>query len=167
MILASFRTQGELMRAAARLRAEPAAVVETYTAEEPPGPDAPDSTVSPVPLVILVVGVLGAAGMFLLQLYAVTWGYRLDIGAKPGFSWPAFVPNAFEVGVLLAMLAGFAAFLVVNRLPRLYEPIDEVSAFRGGAMRDGNFLAVRRLDPDRARAVLAELRPELIDEVPE
>lgn len=159
MIFAAFHNQRDLLHAAARLRAEQGAVVETYTAEEPGGSDAPDTTVSPIPLVVLAAGVLGTAGMFLMQAYATTVAYPLDIGGRPDFAWPSYIPNAFEMGVLLAVVVGFAAFLVANRLPKLYEPIDEQPAFRN-VMRDGNVLTVRRLEPARARVLLAAAGPD-------
>ncbi len=170
MIFAAFHTQEDLLRAAARLRREHGALVETYTAEEPEGPDAPDTTISPIPLVVLAAGVLGTAGMFLLQVYATTIAYPLDIGGRPDFAWPSYIPNAFEMGVLLAVMAGFVAFLVANRLPKLYEPIDEQPAFRD-VMRDGNVLTIRRIEPARARVLLAaagadQAGPYLVEEVP-
>lgn len=171
MIFAVFHNQKDLLRAAARLRAEHGALVETYTAEEPEvSPDAPDTTVSRIPLVVLAAGVVGTAGMFLLQAYATTIAYPLDIGGRPDFAWPSYIPNAFEMGVLLAVVTGFVAFLAANRLPKLYEPIDERPAFRN-VMRDGNVLTIRRIEPARARVLLAAAGPDqagpyLIEEIP-
>ncbi len=171
MILAAFHNQKDLLRAAARLRAERGALVETYTAEEPEvSPDAPDTTISPIPLVVLAAGVFGTVGMFLLQVYATTVAYPLDIGGRPDFAWPSYVPNAFEMGVLMAVVTGFVAFLAANRLPKLYEPIDERPAFRN-VMRDGNVLTIRRIEPARARVLLAAAGPDqagpyLIEEIP-
>ncbi len=165
MILAAFRTEDALREAETRVR--PLGQVETYMSSEP---DAPDGT-SPIPLVILLAGVLGTLGSFLVQSYATTLGYPLDIGGHPNFSWPSYVPTAFENGVLVAVIAGFAAFLIVNRLPRLYAPIDESEAFRN-ASRDGYFLTVRTEDAPRAhiervQAVLAECGAELVQELAE
>ena len=170
MIFAAFHNQKDLLHAAARLRAEHGALVETYTAEEPDVSDAPDTTISAIPLVVLAAGVLGTAGMFLLQVYGTTYAYPLDIGGRPDLAWPSYIPNAFEMGVLLAVATGFVAFLVANRLPKLYEPIDEQPAFRN-VMRDGNVLTIRRIEPARARALLTPTGPDgaapyLVEEVP-
>ena len=170
MIFAAFHTQEDLLRAAARVRAERGALVETYTAEEPDVSDAPDTTISPIPLVVLAAGVLGTAGMFLLQVYGTAYAYPLDIGGRPDLAWPSYIPNAFEMGVLLAVATGFASYLVANRLPKLYEPIDEQPAFRD-VMRDGNVLTIRRIEPARARALLTPTGPDgaapyLVEEVP-
>jgi len=166
MILAAFRTEPELMRAAAALDGARIGTVETYTPSEPASETPPAAPRwSPIPLIILVAGVLGTGASFLLQTYATVASYPLDIGGHPNFSWPAYVPNAFENGVLIAMIAGLIAFLAINRLPRLYETIDESDAFRN-ASRDGYFLAIRTPDPDRARAALAPFGPELVQELP-
>jgi hypothetical protein len=121
-----------------------------------------------LPLAMLLGGVAGAVGAFLLQAYSTTISYPLDVGGRPSFGWPAFVPLAYEFGVLCAVAAGFVAFLIANRMPALYDPIDESEAFRR-ATRDSYFLAVRSADGaaiGRARAILAELRPRLVEELP-
>ncbi len=48
--------------------------------------------------------------------------------------------------MLVAISAGFVAFFVINRLPRLYDPVDECDAMRR-ATRDRWFLQVRSDDP--------------------
>lgn len=157
-LVASFPTQTQLRDALPRLRA--LGVVETYT------PQALDDDQSSIlPLIVLLAGLAGTVGGFLMQVYANVIAYPLDIGGRPKFSWPAFVPIAFEIGVLSAVVVGFIAFLVVNRLPRLYDPVDEAMLMRG-ATRDGWCLAVRTEAPDRARAVLHDLAAEAVEELP-
>jgi hypothetical protein len=165
IILAAFRTEPELMRAAAGLRNARVGRIETYTPSEPESEEPPVGPhFSPIPLIILLAGVLGATASFLLQTYSTTVSYPLDIGGHPNFSWPVFVPIAFENGALVAVAAGFFAFFIINRLPRLYEPIDESEAFRN-ASRDGYFLAIREPDLPRARSLLEPFRPELVQEL--
>ncbi len=131
--------------------------METYTPraldEHPSG--------SPLPLLMFLAGVLGLAGFFLLMTYADVWAYPLDIGGRPKFAWPPFIPIAFELAVLCAMGAGFLGYFVICRMPKLYQPVDECEGFRR-ASRDVWFVAVRSADPARiarARAVLDRLRP--------
>ncbi len=170
MIVALFPNQPALLRAAAQLRAAvrgtPGAAVETYTAEEPSeNQDAPDTTLSRIPLAMLAVAVLTLAGMMLMQAYATTIGYPIGVGGRPAFAWPAFVPNAFETAVLAAILAGLAGFLAANRMPRLYDPVDE-SALVRAAMRGANVLTLRGLEPAHARTLLVPLAPLRTEELP-
>jgi hypothetical protein len=156
-VVASFASEAGLVEALPRLRS--LGVVETYTPKA-----LEDDQASILPLVVLVGGLVGTAGGFVMQVYANVIGYPLDVGGRPEFSWPAFVPIAFEIGVLSAVLAGFIAFLVVNRLPRLYDPVDEASLMRG-ATRDRWCVAIRTESPDRAHAMLRDLAADAVEEL--
>lgn len=157
MILAGFADRDAMMHAAGRLR-EGGLSAETYS----PLPPSEDDR-SPVPLIMLLCGLLGAFGAFAMQAYATTAGYRIDVGGRPDLFWPAYIPFAFETGVLSAMLSGLIGYLIVNRLPTLYDPIDESDAFRG-AMRDGWFVAIRG-DTGRAPELLHQLHPAYVEEI--
>jgi hypothetical protein len=159
LIVASFVSETGLAEALPRLRALGA--VETYT-PQPPHDDRP----SILPLVVLLAGLLGAGAGFGMQVYANTIGYPVDIGGRPEFSWPAFVPIAFEIGVLTAMLAGFFGYLVVNRLPHLYDTVDEAMLMRG-ASRDRWCVAIRTGEPTRTHDLLRTLAAEQVEELPE
>jgi hypothetical protein len=159
MILAGFPDRDAMLNAARRLRADGLAA-ETYS---PMPPDAQDG--SPVPLLMLLFGLFGAFGSFAMQAYATTTGYKLDVGGRPDLFWPAYVPFAFETGVLFAIAGGFVSYFVVNRLPHLYDPIDESDAFRA-ATRDGWFVAIRG-DAAHAQALLKVLHPTHIEDLPE
>ncbi len=163
-LLATFGTERALREALDRLRERGHAQVETYTPvaldEHPRG--------SPVPLLMFAAGLAGFVGFFGLMAYADTVSYPVDIGGRPRFSWPPYVPIAFELGVLCAMLAGFGAAFVAARLLRLHDPVDECDGIRA-ASRDGWLVAVRDDDPRRvegARAVLRELGPARVEDLP-
>lgn len=163
-LLAAFPTEEALEQALDRLRAEVHAGIETHT----PQPLESDPPRSRLPLVMLLAGLVGAFGTFGLEAYATMASYPINVGGRPYFSWPAYVPMAFEMGVLTAVGAGFFGFLIVNRLPALYDPIDESPAFRR-ASRDAFFVAVRTDDPQqaaRAREVLDALAPIALEEFP-
>jgi hypothetical protein len=123
---------------------------------------------SPVPGIMLVAGLLGALGGFFLQVYAAQ-DYPVDVGGRPLFSWPAFVPVSFELGVLTAVLVGIATFLVRAGLPRYDHPAFAVKRF-ARASSDRFFLWLRDDDPqysaDAAQIFLAMLKPESVTEVP-
>lgn len=166
MIVAGFRSEDELTRALAALRDTHSGRVQTYTPTKL-SDDAPDSTVSPIPLIMFAAGVLGAGFMFWLQVYADVSAYVINVGGRPNDSWPAYVTNAFEVGVLSAMGTGFAAFLIASRLPRLYDPVDECDSMRE-ASRSGWFLSVRPDSDTDYRAIrdlLLRHRPLVVEDV--
>lgn len=146
-VLAAFNDQGALESALHRLSSANLGPLETYT------PQPLVEGVSPLPLAIFVSGVLTMAASFALQAYANVSAYPLDIGGRPRFSWPAFVPIALETGILAAVVVGFFGYLILNRLPRLYEPIDEATTIRR-ASRDFWCVAVCTDHAGRAEQIL-------------
>jgi hypothetical protein len=167
-LLAGFDSEQGLRLALERLKAAGHSNLETYTPrplsdDEPAGAQAASS---PLPLLMFIAGMVGFAGFFLLMAYADTVAYPLDIGGRPNFAWPAFVPIAFELGVLCAMVTGFVGYFVICRMPHLYDPVDACDEFRE-ASRDGWFVAVRarESEPIRiARDLLSALDTKSLEE---
>jgi hypothetical protein len=156
-IAASFASEAALVDALPRLRG--LGTVETYTPKA-----LEDDRPSILPLVVLIAGLVGAACGFGMQVYANVVSYPMDVGGRPAFSWPAFIPIAFEIAVLSAVLAGFAAFLIVNRLPQLYDAVDEAKLMRG-AMRDRWCVVIHTASPEQACALLRDLSADAVEEL--
>ena len=112
---------------------------------------------------MLAAGALGATSGFFLQVWAAR-AYPLQVGGRPVFSWPAFVPVTFELGVLTAVLVGIAAFLWRARLPRYDHPAFASARF-ARASTDRFFLWLPA--SPQGRELLASTQAEAIEEVSE
>lgn len=69
-----------------------------------------------LPWVCAIGGFLGAGSILFFQYWTSAVDWLVNIGGKPFFSLPAFVPVTFEIGILLAALGTVGAFLVRSRL---------------------------------------------------
>ena len=101
---------------------------------------------SRVPWIVLVCGLSGAAGGMLLQWWVSVHAYALVISGKPLFSWPAFVPVTFELGVLFGALGAVFGMLGLSRLPMLYHPLFRSKQFER-VTDDGFFISIEAWDP--------------------
>lgn len=66
--------------------------------------------------VAFIGGAVGALLGFAFQAWVFTVDYPLNIGGKPFFSVPSFIPVTFEMTVLFAAFSMVAAFLITNKL---------------------------------------------------
>ncbi len=121
-LLAEFSEEETWREAVRRVRAAGSTRFEAFSPYPVEGMDELVlSRPSPMPAIMLAAGAIGATGGFFLQVWAAR-DYPLQVGSRPVFSWPAFVPVTFELGVLTAVLVGIAAFLWRARLPRYDHP---------------------------------------------
>lgn len=158
VLMLEFERADRLMAALPGLRARGLVPLEAYTPFSVEGlAEAlghPPSRVRPVMLAAAVAGALGAFG---LQAWSAAVAYPFDVGGRPLFSWPAFVPVTFEFMVLCAALAGFLALLAFCGLPRLNHPVFELPDFTR-ASHDRFFLQVRlEAEPADRAALYSEL----------
>jgi hypothetical protein len=99
-----------------------------------------------LPKLVFIGGVLGGLGGFGLETWASTMAYPMNIGGRPMFSWPQFIPVTFETTVLGAALTCFVAMWGLNKLPQPYHPVFNVPQF-ARASTDRFFLCIESKDP--------------------
>jgi hypothetical protein len=101
---------------------------------------------TPLPWIVLILGLSGAAGAMLMQWWVAVKAYPLVISGKPLFSWQAFVPVTFEVGVLMGALGAVFGTFALCKLPMHWHPLFTSKAFEA-ASNDGFFISVESWDP--------------------
>lgn len=101
---------------------------------------------SSLPRIVLLGGVFGALVGIGIQWFCNAWDYPLNVGGRPPFSLPAFIPIAFESTVLFGSLAAFFGVLYRMGLPKLWHPVFEVPGFERASI-DQFWLFVSARDP--------------------
>jgi len=154
LLYASFVGEAEVLAAVAALRAGGHSIDEIYAPYALHGLDrAAGLRRSRLGWVCAAAGFLGAGGMAWFQSWTSATSWPLNVGGKPFFSWPAFVPVTFEGGVLAAGLATVAAFLLRSRL----YPGRAPSPLPAGATDDRFVVAVVARDATFDAQALARL----------
>lgn len=121
-----------------------------------------------LPLIVLCGGLLGGGGGLLLQYWVSAIAYPINVGGRPYFSWPAFVPVTFECTILGAVIAAVLGMLALNKLPMPYHPVFNVARF-ALASRNRFFLCIEAKDPkfslEDTRKFLETLNPREVTTV--
>lgn len=114
----------------------------------------------------LGAGLTGAALAFGMQCFASIYHYPYEIGGRPYFSWPAFIPITFEGTILLGAFTTGFAMILLNGLPRPYHPLFNAKHFER-VTSDGFFLCIestdQKYDPENTRRFLEGLEPKAVD----
>lgn len=110
-----------------------------------------------------LAGVTGGVGM---MYYVSVVDYPLNIGGRPLFSWPSFIPIAFECMILVAALSAVFGMLALNGLPRPYHSIFNTPNIER-ASQDRFFLCIEAEDPlyDQAQQFLSGVGALALSEV--
>jgi hypothetical protein len=124
---------------------------------------------NPVSFMVLCGGIAGLVGGLALATWVSMVAYPVNIGGRPLFSWPAFIPPVFETTVLLAALTAVFGTLALNGLPTLYHPVWNVPGF-ARASSDRFFVCIESEDPkfdlQAVKSFLSGLGSREVSEVP-
>lgn len=97
--------------------------------------------------VTLVMGLTGATLALLFMYWTMSIDYRLVIGGKPFFAFPAFIPITFEVTVLLATVSTIIAMIALFfRLPDNKHPLHDTNYMKSVSV-DKFGLVIEASDP--------------------
>ncbi|HXX62224.1 MAG TPA: quinol:electron acceptor oxidoreductase subunit ActD [Bacteroidota bacterium] len=92
-------------------------------------------------------GLFGTISAMLLMTWITLVDYPLVIGGKPFWSWPAFVPIAFEVTVLSAAVLSVLAMIVIYfKFPNVSHPLHD-TAYMKAVSEDRFGIYVHAADP--------------------
>ena len=82
-----------------------------------------------LPWFVLVAGTTGATLAMFFMIWCSVYDYPLNIGGKPVFSIPAFIPITFEVTVLFSGLTAVFGMFALNRMPAFHNPLFSIKDF--------------------------------------
>ena len=169
-VMAEFVTPDEYVQALRKVRAAGYTKYDGYS----PFPvheasDAMGLERNPVALIVLIAGILGGLGGFALATWVSMVAYPINVGGRPLFSGPSFIPPVFECTVLGASLAAVVVgVFAINGLPLLYHSVWNVPAFARASV-DRFFVCIEATDPKLETGVvksfLAGLGPHEVSEV--
>lgn len=169
-LMAEFDSAHTLLDAVHRVQAEGYDAIDAFT----PFPvEAVSEAIehhkpSKVSLLVLIGGLTGVSVAFFGQWWISAVDYPINIGGRPYFSWPAFIPVSFELMVLFAAFSAVFGMFILNGLPQPYHPVFNVKNFER-ASQDRYFLLIEskdpKFDPQATRALLAGLGSEEVHNV--
>jgi len=92
-------------------------------------------------------GMMGVLSAIILISWITISDYPLVVGGKPFWSWPAFVPVAFEITVLLASVLSTAAMIVLYfKFPNISHPLHD-TAYMKKVSSDSFGICIQAADP--------------------
>lgn len=166
-LLAEFATPGDIFHACERVRDAGYTRWDAHTPFPVHGlAGAMGLRRSPLPWIVLVMGLTGVALGFLLQWWVHSVAYPLVISGKPHAAWPAYVPVAFEIGILFAALGAVVGMFALNQLPMHHHPLFKSKLFER-VTDDAFFISIEswdpQFDPVATRALLESLGARTVE----
>lgn len=100
-----------------------------------------------VPWTVFIAGILGGLGGMALEYWVSVIAYPHNIGGRPLFSWPSFIPPAYELTILFAAFGAVFGMIGLNKLPQPHHPVFDAPNF-DRASQDRFFLLIESTDPN-------------------
>ena len=101
-------------------------------------------------------GAIGAISGFVFQTWVFTEAYTLNIGGKPFFAVPSFIPVTFECTILFAAISMVVAFLVRSKLglgAKNFSPDEKIT--------DDRFVVLLRVDGSNEKESIKTISEQL------
>ncbi|HEX4808388.1 MAG TPA: DUF3341 domain-containing protein [Bryobacteraceae bacterium] len=99
-----------------------------------------------VPPIVLIGGLIGSATAWTMEYYIAAIDYPINVGGRPLYSWPMFIPILFELTVLFAGTFAFFGTLALCGFPRPHFPLFDLPQF-SQATSSRFFLCIEKRDP--------------------
>jgi hypothetical protein len=159
-IVAEFADATGLLEAAEAARREGYRRMEAYSPYPIKDLHEVIPVVNLVPMICLIGGLLGAATAWTMEYYIAAIDYPINVGGRPLYSWPSFIPILFELTVLCAGSFAFFGSLALCGFPRPHFPLFNLPEFREVTSKRF-FLCIERRDPMFNRRATAEFLDNL------
>lgn len=160
-MMAEFHDPDDVLAAARKVKAAGYTHLDAYTPFPVHGlDDAIGFKDSKVQWSIFFAGCFGFVLGYGLEYWVHNIEYPMNVGGRPKFSWPSFIPVAYECTILLAGLTAAFAMLAFNGLPRPNHPVFNTPNFEM-ASQTSFFLCVEGTDPKFDHAEVKRLLESL------
>jgi hypothetical protein len=168
-LMAEFETPEALIEATRRAYTDGYRDMDAYTPMPLDGlPEALGSRRTYVSTLVLLGGIAGCVGGFAFMYWITCIAYPMNVGGRPFYSWPSYIPPMFEMTVLFAALTAVIGMIALNGLPQPYHPVFNVPRFQL-ASQNRFFLCIEARDPrfdlDATKLFLHGLSPVEVTEV--
>jgi hypothetical protein len=145
-IVAEFDGPGALLKAAKQVREAGYTQFDCHSPFPIHGmDDAMGLKRSPLGWIVGAMATVGVGGALFFQWWTSAVDYKFVISGKPFFSFQAYVPIIFGIGVLLSAFAAAFGMFHFNRLPRLHHPVFSSEYFKKFST-DGFFVSIEATD---------------------
>ncbi|MFN8406411.1 MAG: DUF3341 domain-containing protein [Sphingobacteriaceae bacterium] len=116
-ILGHFEDPDDLMHGIEQLQANDISIYDVFTPMPIHGIEAKLGIKrSRLPIAAFCFGITGTITAFLMIFYMLVLDWPIDIGGKPAFAFPDFIPVMFELTVLFCSFGMVGTFFFANHL---------------------------------------------------